>query len=84
MQHSVKLAVFESEVGTASMNKALYGLLSGVGLVVATLVAVGLLMPSAESAPSRVDASLVACAHVRVANDQGYGVRGPGVCSRLD
>lgn len=66
------------------MNKALYGLLSGVGLVVATLIAVGLIMPSAESATNRVDASLVACAHVRATGDQGYGLHVPGTCSRLD
>lgn len=65
-------------------NKALYGLFSGVGLVVATLIGVATLMPSAESATNHVEATLVACAHVRVANDQGYGVRGPGTCSKMN
>ena len=62
-------------------NKALYGLYSGVGLVIATLIGVALLMPSAESASSRVDATLVACAHTRAGGDAGYGVPAPGTCS---
>ena len=65
-------------------DKALYGLLSGVGLVVATLVGVGLLMPSAESASNHAEATLIACAHVRHASDLGYGVRQPEKCSKLN
>ncbi len=65
-------------------NKALYGLISGIGLVLATLIGVAIMMPSAESATNHVAASLVACAHVRAPEGGGYGVRGPGVCSTLD
>lgn len=55
-------------------DKALFGLFSGVGLVVATLIGVALLMPSTEIAAASVDASLVACAHVRAPADVSYGV----------
>lgn len=65
-------------------NKALYGLLSGVSLIVATLIGVGVLMPSAESATNHVEASLVACAHVRVSSDSGYGIKVPGTCAKPD
>ncbi len=61
-------------------NKALYGLFSGVSLVVATLIGVALLMPSAESASSRADATVIACAHARIGQDLGYGVDPPAKC----
>ena len=65
-------------------NKALYGLFSGVGLVVATLIGVAFLMPSAESAPTQVDASVIACAHARTGADSSYGVHTPATCSTIN
>jgi hypothetical protein len=56
-------------------QKALFGLLSGVGLVVATLVAVAALnAPIAQGASPADDLAAPQCAHVP---DQGYGVVQP-------
>ncbi len=59
-------------------NKAICGLLSGVVLVVVTLIGVAMLnMPSAESAAARIGARTAACQRDRPRAEQGYGVTQP-------
>ena len=54
-------------------RKALVGLLSGVSLVIATLIAVALLnMP--EPANAARSGSVVACSVTKATIDRGYGV----------
>lgn len=61
-------------------QKALYGLVSGVALVVATLIGVAVLnMPQAESASAPSP-----CQHGPALSDQGYGfASATGRCSSI-